>query len=296
MPQTPKLSLAAVLFALSVAYSSLAQTASPKPESWLLQSVHISGDIREGFSKNCLIVYPSGEYHRERRWQVSRDGRASFDWEPPEVFEANLTRDGLSALQAILDSPEFSSIRGAIGDTRMPELSYGPQGAVAPHESINIVTVAVSRSNNPQVFELADIDVARRQEPARAFLDWLKGIERSPAQRFASSQASNCSPRGLTGNMTISGTPSALGATPPRPIHTPAPSRPHDAPMPRPVTVELLINPDGSVEVASLQDHSRPDVAQSVSDAVRKWKFEPARLLGVPIATKAHLTIKFRDK
>jgi TonB family protein len=298
MRHTNKLPVVLVLFGLSFAWTATAQTAPPKPESWLLQNIHIVGDIRDGFRKSCLIVYPNGEYHRERRRQVYRDGRAQFEWEPPEVFEAKLTEADLNALQAILGNPEFSSINGEVGDSEslMEKLIFGPQGAVRPHANLEIFTVAVPRTNAPQVFELADIGVARRRESVRAYLDWMKATEQSQAQHLATSQATNCSPLVDTGSASVGDAPMATGMTFPKAISMPAPQLPRGTREPQPVAVELLINPDGSLAKASIQGHPNPSVAQSALDAVRKWKFQPARLLGVPVAVTIHLTVEFRDK
>ena len=294
MPHTTRLSVASALFGLSMAVTLVAQTALPKPELWLLQSVRLAGDQVEGFTKTCVIVYSNGEYHRERRQQVSSDGHAQFDWEEPEVSQAKLSQGDLTGLLAILDNPEFSTINGAIGDSRSlsSKLAFNMQGAVVPHESVEIVTVAVARPRVPQVFEVADIDVAKRQEPLRALLNWLKDKERGPARHLAASQTNNCS----SNDASIGTTRMATGATPPKPIYVPNPQAPHNSPKPQPVIVKLLINPDGSVAEASLQDHPNPDIEQSVLDAVGKWQFEPARLLGVPIAKTIQLRIEFEKK
>jgi TonB family protein len=299
MSHTHKLSVASVLFGLSIAWSAVAQTA--RPESPLLQSVHVAGDTHDGFRKNCLIVYPDGEYHRERRRQVSRDGRAQFDWQVPEVFEAKLTQADLNALQRILEMPEFSSINGVVGysgslRSKVVFGRLGSQGAIIPHDNIDFVTVAVTRPSAPQVFELADLDVARRREPLRAFLNWINDLERSQAQGLEVSQANNCSSLIARGNTSVDGAPMARGVNRPKAIYAPGPQAPHDTPKPKPVWVELLINPDGSIAEASVQGRPNPDVAQGVLDAVRKWKFEPARLLGVPIATTLSLRVEFQGK
>ena len=87
-----------------------------------------------------------------------------------------------------------------------------------------------------------------------------------------------------------------VGITFPKLIYAPEPQLPHDTPKPQPIAVELLINPDGSVAKASVHSHVKPDVAQNVLDTLRKWKFQPARLLGVPIADTIRLrVVNFRD-
>lgn len=287
-------SAASLLFGLSVVWTTVAQTALPKPESPLLQSEHIVGDTVDGFRKTCLTVYPDGEYHREQHRQVSRNGRPQFEWEAPEVSEASLSRDDLDALFTILGTPEFSAIKGAVGDSRslLSKLVFGPQGAVIPHENIEIVTAAIARSNGMQVFELADVDVARRQEPLRAFLNWINGTERSQAQRSTASQANNCSALivSVGGGASV-----ATGVTLPKALYAPDPLHPQ-IPKPQAVMVELSVDPDGTVAKASLQGHPNPEVAQSVLDAVKKWRFQPARLLGVPIAKTIRVRIELRSK
>jgi len=280
---------------LSVAWTANAQTASPKTESWMFQSEHVVGDIRDGFRKTCLIIYPNGDYHRERRRQVSREGRAYFEWEAPEVVETTLPPTGLNALRAVLETPGFSSIDGAVGDNNLNfKLAFWPQGAVTPEEDIEILTVAVPRPNKPQVFEIADIDVAMRQEPLRALLDWIKGTERSQAQRLPASDANNCSSLTAAGNAPVGGARLSSGLDHPKAIYAPAPQAPHDTTRPQPVAVLLFINPDGRVAKASLQGHPSPDVGESVLNAVRKWKFQLGRLLGVPVAMTLHMRIEFR--
>ena len=295
MPNTRKFSVASVLFGLSLAWTAMAQTASPKTESWMFQSEHVVGDIHDGFRKTCLIVYPNGDYHRERRRQVSRDGHAYFEWEAPEVIEATLPPTDLNALQAVLEMPGFSSINGAVGDNTLNlKLAFWPQGAVTPQEDIEILTVAVPRPNTPQVFEIADIGAAMRQEPLRALLDWIKGTERSQAKRLPASDANNCSSLIAAGNAPAGGARLSSGLDLPKAIYAPAPQAPHDTTMPQPVAVELFINPDGSVAKASLQGHPSPDIGESVLNAVRKWRFQPGRLLGVPVAMTLHMRIEFQ--
>jgi hypothetical protein len=67
-----------VAFVLSAAWTAIAQTGLPKPESWLLQSLYLSGTTVDGFKKTCLIVFKNSDYHREQRRQfVLSDGSAS---------------------------------------------------------------------------------------------------------------------------------------------------------------------------------------------------------------------------
>jgi hypothetical protein len=276
----------------------LAQTASPPSPLWLLQSAHIVGDIQEGFSKTCVVVSPSGGYHREERRQVPTGSRAELEWAPAKVFEAKLTQPDLDALRAILATPELHSMNGVVGDSSSvrPKLVFDLEGAVTPREDFEIVTIAVARSNEPQLFELADIPAARLQVPVSELLDWVKGTERFRQERLLASQATNCSSP-IAGSSSVGGAPMPTGMSFPKAIFAPDPQLPHGAPKPRPVAVEVLINLDGSVAKASLESRPGPEVAQSVLSTVQKWKFQPARLLGVPIADTVHLRlVEFQEK
>jgi TonB family protein len=277
----------------------IAQAAAPESPLWLLQTEHVVGDAYDGFRKTCVIVSPNGDYHREERKQVPAGVRAESEWAPPKVFKAKLTRAELDALRAILATPELYSMNGVVGDSGSMghKLVFDPQGAVRPHDDIEIVTIAVARSNEPQLFEFADIGLARQQAPVGELLDWMKGTERRQQESLPASQATNCSSQIATGSSSVGGAPMATGMSFPKAIFAPDPQLPHGTPKPQPVAVEVLINPDGSVAKASLESRPSPDVAQSVLDAVRKWKFQPARLLGVPIADTVHLkVVEFQEK
>jgi hypothetical protein len=279
--------------------SVLAQTASPKSQSWLLQSEHVLGDIQEGFRKTCVIVSPNGDYHREERKQVPTGGRAGLSWAPPEVFNAKLTQPDLDALRAILATPEFSSMNGVVGDSGSvrPKLVFDSEGAARPRDDFELVTIAIARSNELQLSELTDIPAARQQEPVSELLDWVKDTKHRQQERLSPSQANNCSSPIGSGGSSVAGAPMATGMSFPKAIFAPDPQLPHDTPKPRPVAVEVQINPDGSVAKASLESRLSPDVAQIVLDTVRKWKFQPARLLGVPIADTVHLkVVEFQEK
>lgn len=279
--------------------SAKAQAPSPESPLWLLQSERVVGDSQEGFRKTCVIVSPNGDYHREERKQVPTSFRAELEWAPPEVFKAKLTQADLDALRAILATPELYSLNGIVGDSGSlrNKLVFDREGAVTPHEDIEIVTIAVARSNQPQLFELADIRVARQQEPVSELLDWVKGTKHRQQERLLASQANNCSSQIATGSPSVGGAPMATGMSLAKTIFAPKPQLPHDTPKPQPVAVEVLINPDGSVAKASLESRPSPDIAQSVLDAVQKWKFQPARLLGVPIADTMHLTVvEFQER
>ena len=279
--------------------SATERKAWPESSSWLLQSAHFVGEVQEGFRKTCVTVSSNGDYHREERKQVPTGSRTQLEWAPPRVFEAKLTQADLDALRAILATPELHSMNGVIGDggSLRDKLFFDGEGAVSPQSDIEIVSVVVARSNEPQRFEFADIRVARQQEPVSQLLDWLKGTDRLQQARLLPSQATNCSTEMALGSSSVAGEPMATGMTFPKAIFAPAPQLPHGTPKPRPVSVEILINPDGSVARASLESRPGPEVAQIVLNTVQKWRFQPAKLLGVPVADKAYLkVVEFQER
>jgi hypothetical protein len=82
---------------------------------------------------------------------------------------------------------------------------------------------------------------------------------------------------------------SLLAINLPKAVYAPGPQPPHGTAKPQPVAVELLRR-------RIMQGNPSPDVAESVLDTVGKWKFEPARLLGVPFAMTIRLKVEFRSK
>src|SRR5262249_23271582 len=149
----------------------------------------------------------NGDYHREERKQVpiTAGGRVKLEWAPPDVFEAKMAQAQLDALRAILATPELNSIKGVVGDSGSltRKLVVDGEGAVRPHAEVEIVTIGVERSHEPQVFELADIDVARQQEPVSELLDWVKGTEQLEKKRTLASQATDCSPQIATAGSSV---------------------------------------------------------------------------------------------
>jgi len=270
-----------------------------RASSWLLQSEHVVGDSQEGFRKTCDIISPSGEYHREERKQVPTGIRGELEWAPTRVFESKLTQAELDALRAILATPEMHSISGVVGDggSLRSKLVLGLEGAVQPREDVEIVTIAVARAQELQLFEVADIFVARKQVPLSELLDWLAGSEHLPQERLLASEATNCAAPVAAGSSETNSAAMAARITFAKPIVAHSPQLPHGTPKPQPVAVEVLINPDGSVAKASLESRTSPEVAQSVLNAVLKWEFQPARLLGVPVADTVHLkVVEFQEQ
>ncbi len=270
-----------------------AQTVNPDPESPLIQMAHIEGDPYGGFSFSCLIVYPDARYHREQRTQIPA-GMERYNWEAPKVFESHLEAQDMVRLRAIIEDPSFASIKGTIGTVRNPssKLRFSLVG-VAPYEDIDIRTISVEHLLQPQVFEITETHLAERQEPLRGFLKWIKDAESHPAARLLASMANNCTSLSPANHALFVSAEFPKTLLRPTLITGVAPKLPPNIPKPRSVLVEYVVNPDGTVGHAVVKSHVSPDVAQSVTEAITKWKFRPGRLLGVPIAFKLETEIRF---
>ena len=297
-----------VFFGLAVAGGAGAQPEPPGPGSWMLQSLYLTGDWVDGFSRTCLVVYRNGDFHREQRRQYSSGGRAQFEWQAPEVFEGKLTEDNLQALEMVLKDPGLAALRGVVGRPRDPlsAVVFNNRGWVIPQDNIEILTAAVARSSAPQVFEVSDFEVARKQAELGALLNWIKDVEHNPAQRFLPAQANDCSSlvaqdvylsRKISTPMGVTFPKRILVSTPQAPHQTSTQGpQTHEASKPERLEFEVLVNPDGSVGEITPHGHLDAQTAQSIRMTISKWKFEPARLLGIPIAMTLHVRIDLDRK
>lgn len=275
-----------------------AQATIPRDQTRLLETVRLVGDWQEGFRKDCLLVLSDGQYHHEHRRQVSKDGQAQYDWEPPEVFEGKLNEKDFQAIHDIMDNPGFSSITGTIGDESplISKLSIGPEGAVVPHDDIDILVAIFARSKAAQLFEIVNAPVPAGQKALREFVNWAKEIERQPAKRFASSQANNCSSLIDLRAQQPADAQTAVGLTFPQVLHAVDAQMPQNVPNLSSVTVDVWINPDGTVGKIRFAGHPAPELKQTVQAAVSNWTFAPGRLLGVPIPMRLEIQVKFHKK
>ena len=285
----------AVLFWLGFLPALPAQVAGSPLESHLLQTAHIQGDPYGGFRKSCLIVYPDGRFHRELRKQVAESGHAQDKWESPEVFEAQFEPREIEPLRAMIETPGIISISGTIGEVQdlRSEVLFAANGVV-PHGDIELLTISIIHRDHPQVFEVASIAFAQRQDPLKTLLDWIKRAEHHKAKRLPAAEANDCFGLSvLTMNTVFDRSKFDTGLSYPTPIDTPNPSQAPNTKMVHSVNVEFVVNADGTVSQVSLIDRATPDVARIVLDVLKNWKFHPARLLGVPIAARLQAKIAF---
>lgn len=79
----------------------------------------------------------------------------------------------------------------------------------------------------------------------------------------------------------------------PRPISTPLPTAPERPNKQRKVIVSFVVTPDGGVRDVKQLKHYKPDFDAAALDAVARWRFEPAKKSGKPVAVQLETEIKF---
>ena len=60
------------------------------------------------------------------------------------------------------------------------------------------------------------------------------------------------------------------------------------------VTLVFVLNKDGRVEDARVENSSRPEFEKPALDAIRKWRFRPGEKDGQPVRTYIRLPMRFR--
>jgi periplasmic protein TonB len=61
------------------------------------------------------------------------------------------------------------------------------------------------------------------------------------------------------------------------------------------IKIRAIVNVDGSVSPVAVTHEINPVLDQAALDAVKKWKFEPARLVGFPVAMTVTVEVKFHS-
>jgi hypothetical protein len=80
--------------------------------------------------------------------------------------------------------------------------------------------------------------------------------------------------------------------TPPRPVETPQPALPAGATAAEPVLVQVLVDLDGAVQRPSYAGGPQ-ELFRAAADAVTRWRFEPIRINGAPVASGLLLQVRF---
>ena len=88
------------------------------------------------------------------------------------------------------------------------------------------------------------------------------------------------------------------GVTEPAVIHQESPVYPEEARKEKiqgVVELEVVVEADGSVGDITVLEDPDPSLSQAAVEAVRQWRYEPARLEdGTVVAVYMHLTVNFR--
>ncbi len=87
------------------------------------------------------------------------------------------------------------------------------------------------------------------------------------------------------------------GASPPTPIYAPLPAYPKGARTrveQGAVTVGIVVESDGSVREAVIVKGLNTELDKAALEAVRSWKFEPARKAGKPVAAHIYVEVNFK--
>ena len=291
--------LCASLTCLALSIGSTAQQSPGSNESLptappLVQIEHLAGDPFVGFTQSCVLMYSDGKYHRETRRQVSIEGHPKPDWLLPEVFENTISAGDLQQLREIVESDDFRTIIGTLGDGSVlrSNLLFWPAGGVTPHADIDFFEASVARSNGPQVFEVLGPISGSPANSLRPFRRWVAAVEKRKEGRVDDGMADSCSARTAFPN----GSPSWGPATSlrPRPFYSPSPKCPvEETGHSGKVTIQALINPDGSVGRVSVRHSLNPALDQCALDAVKHWKFVPARLNLIPVPAAIDVEVNF---
>ncbi|MGA7991120.1 MAG: energy transducer TonB, partial [Thermoanaerobaculia bacterium] len=87
-----------------------------------------------------------------------------------------------------------------------------------------------------------------------------------------------------------------LDITPPVPLETPAPAYPDLARRARAegnVLVEAMIGADGSVHEARILRSASPLLNDAALEAVRRWRYSPARVGARPVSVSTSVVVTF---
>jgi TonB family protein len=292
VPNVAALALAGLSFAQQTTISHSDGAGSP-----LLHVEQLVGDQYSGFRHSCLLVYADGRYHRETRQQEQTDGRATENWLSPEVFEGGITSGDLRRVKEIVESDSFRAINGTVGDPSILRgsivLSLRGSG-VTPEHDLDIFEASIAHLSGSQGFEVIRSTPSLREETSlKLFVNWVREIEKRKEVRLDNAAANNCAtstpPRG--GSLTEPST--RLTA---RPIYTPGPDSSidgRDASHAGTVLVQIVVNGDGSVGPVAVKRGIDPPLDRAAMDAVRKWRFSPARLDGMAVPSVMKVEVTF---
>src|SRR5581483_798979 len=278
----------------AVGWAQQATNSTVRMRPALVQIVHLSGDEYTGFVESCLLIHEDGRFHRELRKQESIDDRPNGKWKPVEVFEGKLSSIDFQNLHGLIESPDFQAISGTIGDPDLSGRLVFGLPSVIPHDIIDIVAASLIRVNSSQAFEVF-MPTAHLQGPLESFVRWADSWDKEKRVATVGVQANNCASSSAN-----NGARQWIPQTNlfPTLVTRTVTSSSNDPKLQvnGKVKIRLIVNVDGSVAPLSVIRGINPFMDQEALDTVKNWKFEPARLLGLPIASRADVEIKFHKR
>jgi TonB family protein len=258
--------------------------------------VRVLGDQYAGFTQSCLLLYADHRYHSELRRQESRDNRPRGRWQAPEIFESLISAADLDQLQKIVESGRFRVVNGIVGDPSAlrSKIVYTLEGAVVPHTNIEILEAAVAHSSGTQMFEIfGGLTDEQMRNSVGQLTAWVGQVEKRKEGRISGARATNCA---MSSAREIGPSPEPTTKLSVTPIFTPSPDRQlpkQKARHVRSLLLKAIVDVDGTVQHVSVERGISPDLDQKALDAVRKWKFVPARLNDVFIPMPVHIEVDF---
>jgi TonB-like protein len=255
----------------------------------LIQVMKLKGDQYSGFTKSCLVVYDNGRYHREFHRQENTGGRPQPGWRPIEVFENVLPDSDLQNLKAILQSPDFVLLHGNVGKYQniWPQLAWSRSGDAMPHGDIDLFVTAVRRAQGAQVFEtFVETMPHDPQSHLTQFVALVDKISKDNSGRQEHGTANNCSAGEVP-----STSAEMESSRPIRHLNTPGPITGFRNAS---VKLDLMVYPDGTTGEIKVTDGIDPQMDIRAVEALHKWTFAPAVLVGIPVSVLIHLQIDFR--
>ncbi len=98
--------------------------------------------------------------------------------------------------------------------------------------------------------------------------------------------------------LALGGAPARAETEPPVPVRMVAPDYPYEmkrAGISGVVTLSVEIDETGAVQSCQVQKSTHQEFEQPALDAVRKWKFKPARKDGTAVKIKIQLPLRFTN-
>jgi protein TonB len=192
----------------------------------------------------------------------------------------------------------------AAAETSIEIATDSPGGeAMPPPSPSSIARQFVSTIDEPSLEEIADLptDVPAPKTPLRAASDVSAPATSDqaypPRRQPASTESFALSQPGLESQVSTQASAGSQPSSLPVAAHQPAPIYPPElqrAGIEGTVTLRLKIAADGSVAEARIERSSGyAAMDQAALAAVRQWRFEPARRLGIPVPIEVRKRFPF---